>query len=248
MAHQLGVRLIAVDRPGYGWTDPQPVADVRDWADDVAWLLVELGIERCRVAAWSAGAPWAFGIAAGRPDRVEKVITFGAVAPFESLDDPEVAPASAARVGILESLQAGIPLPEVIAEVTGLLVPPPPISLDLARDCVLELYGPRARAAVASVPGLVDQLALSFAAAVDRFGPAGMASDMTVQFRPGLPAVLADVQCPVILVHGTDDTVSGPAAGRALAGFLPNATFIEWPVGHQGLLLEWPRWLELLLA
>jgi pimeloyl-ACP methyl ester carboxylesterase len=75
-----------------------------------------------------------------------------------------------------------------------------------------------------------------------------MASDMTVQFQPGLPAVLADVEAPVTLVHGTDDTVAGPAAGRALAGFLPNATFVEWPVGHQGLLTEWPRWLELLLA
>jgi pimeloyl-ACP methyl ester carboxylesterase len=241
------MRLIAVDRPGYGWTDPQPEPDVLLWADDVAWLLVELGIERCRLAAWSAGSPWCFGVAAGRPDRVEKVITFGAVALYESLDDPEVAPASAARVGILDALKEGIPLPEIIAEVTAMLVPAPPIGLDVAREYVLDLYGARARAAVESVPGLVDRLALSFAAAIDRFGPAGMASDMTVQFRPGLPAVLAAVEAPVTLVHGTDDTVAGPAAGRALAACLRDPTFVEWPVGHQGLLLEWPRWLELLL-
>jgi pimeloyl-ACP methyl ester carboxylesterase len=248
IAERLGVRLVAIDRPGYGWTDPQPEPNTRLWGEDVARLLDELGIERCRVAAWSAGGPWAFGVAAGRPDRIDRLITFGAVAAFEDLEDPAVVPASASRVGIIDALHDGIPLDEVIDEVAAMTLPAPPVTLDTARDAVLDLYGPRARLAVEAIPGLVDRLALSLAAAIDRHGSAGMRSDMTVQFLPGLPAVLADVQAPVTLVHGTDDKVSGPAAGRSLAARLADATVIEWPVGHQGVLLEWRRWLELVVA
>jgi len=95
IAARLGVRLIAVDRPGYGATDPLPAGEgVRAWADDVAVLLDDLGIERCRVAAWSAGSNWAWGIAAELPPRVERVLTFGALAAFEDLLDPEVRAAS----------------------------------------------------------------------------------------------------------------------------------------------------------
>lgn len=253
MAAQLGVRLIAVDRPGWGWSDPLPAGDgVRAWADDLAVLLDELGIERCRVAAWSAGAPFAWGAAAGRPDRVERVITFGAVALLEAFapgePDRSAADASPVRQGVVDAVLDGMPADHLAAEMASYLIPPAPVDLDLARDAVTENLGPGTRAALESIPGLVDQLALSLAAGVDRHGDAGFVTDIAVQFSDGLLAVVEDVRCPVTLVHGDRDPIAGPGVGEWFARRLPDAQVVTWPVGHQGLLTEWLRWLELLAA
>lgn len=249
IAERLGVRLIAVDRPGYGDTDPLPPGEgVRAWADDVAVLLDELGVERCRVAAWSAGSHWAWGIAAGRPERVERVLTFGALAAFEDLLDPDVRAVSEGRLAAVDEVVAGRPIAAVLEEIAAWSLPPRPVDLAVARDVYLDGLGPRVRATLAPVPGLLDQLARSLAGAVDRHGTAGMAIDLAIQSSVGMASVLDEVRAPAVLVAGTHDTMSGPAASHALAARLGHAEVVEWPAGHQGLLTEWGRWLELLAA
>jgi pimeloyl-ACP methyl ester carboxylesterase len=250
VAAGLGIRLVAVDRPGVGGTDPLPLpagvpVDTRAWADDVAALLDHLGIERCVVAAWSAGCPWAFGLAAGLPDRVAGVLTYGCLAPYEALDDPEVVAASGSRATVAEELASGTSLRELIDGFAAMLLPPPPVDLDVAREVVLEAYSPRARRDVESVPGLVDQLAWSLAATAASQGADGLALDLAVQYDTGGLEVLAGVRCPVVLVHGRFDPVAGPAVGRWLAGRLASARVEEWEAGHQGLLVHWARWLAL---
>ena len=47
-----GVRLVTVDRPGCGASDPQSGRTIAGWAGDVTELTKALGIER---SAWSAG-------------------------------------------------------------------------------------------------------------------------------------------------------------------------------------------------
>jgi pimeloyl-ACP methyl ester carboxylesterase len=251
MAAQLGVRLIAVDRPGWGWSDPLPAGDgVVAWADDLAALLDDLGVERCRVAAWSAGAPFAWGAAAGRPERVDRITAFGAVALLEAFvpqePDRSAADASPVRQGVIGAVLDGMPAVELAAEMASYLIPAAPVDLDLARDAVTESLGPGTRAALESIPGLVDQLALSLAAAVDRHGDAGFVTDITTQFSPGLLEVVDRIACPVTLVHGEKDPIAGPGVGEWFARRLLTADVIVWPTGHQGLLTEWPRWLELL--
>lgn len=249
IAERLGLRLLALDRPGYGGTDPLPDGEgVLAWAHDVAVLLDGLGIERCRVAAWSAGSTWAFGLAAQLGPRVDRVVCFGAVAIAEDLDDEAVRTASAGRLYLLDELAAGRPVDEVVAELEAMALPPRPVDLDVARELLLDQYPPRSRAAVESVPGLVDQLATSLAAAVAEHGTAGVRADLTVQSAPGMAAVLDDVHQRVVLVAGTSDATAGVAASRSLAARLRDAEVVEWSTGHQGLLLEWQRWLELVAA
>lgn len=245
IAASLGVRLIAVDRPGYGWSTPQPTPDVLGWGGDVAMLLDELGIARCRVAAWSAGAPYALGLAAAMPERVERVVTYGCLAPLEAFDDEDVAGDSPTRAPIAADVAAGTPIEEIAEAFAALLIPPPPVDLELARAVVLENYSRRARAEVELVPGMLEQMARSLAAAVGRYGAAGGHADMAIQFRPGSADVLALVDAPVTLVHGEHDPVAGPAVGRWLARRLARARVEVWDRGHQGLLPEWERWLSL---
>jgi pimeloyl-ACP methyl ester carboxylesterase len=256
IAAALGVRLIAVDRPGYGRSTPLPgpgPVDARAWAADVDAVLDAVGVDDVAVAAWSAGTPWAFGYAAARPDRVRQVVTYGAVAPLEAMGgDESVAAASGPRTGMAGMVGDGVSVEELADEVASLLVPAGPVDLALARDLVVEAYTAKALAEVESVPGLLDQLARSFAAAVEHHGDAGLRADLTVQFRTGfVEDVLTDVRAPVVAVHGEHDGVAGPAVGAWLVDHLPGTTAARtevWPFGHQGLLVAWARWLELTFA
>jgi pimeloyl-ACP methyl ester carboxylesterase len=45
-AEQLGVRLMSLDRPGIGGSDPKPGYRLLDWPDDVVEVADQLGIER----------------------------------------------------------------------------------------------------------------------------------------------------------------------------------------------------------
>ena len=62
-ALKCGVRVIAVDRPGYGRSSYQPRRCLSDWPRDVSQLVDHLGIERFGVIAHSAGGPHALACA-----------------------------------------------------------------------------------------------------------------------------------------------------------------------------------------
>lgn len=68
-----GVRLITVDRPGYGRSDPKEGATLLTWVDDVEQLAQALGLAGFPVVAWSMGGPYALAAAAGLPDRITRV-------------------------------------------------------------------------------------------------------------------------------------------------------------------------------
>lgn len=75
------IRLITVDRPGYGLSDPRPGLRVVDWADDVEQLFDHLRIRRCAVVGVSAGGPYALACAARLPERVSRAGCVSGVAP-----------------------------------------------------------------------------------------------------------------------------------------------------------------------
>ena len=57
IAARAGVRLIAVDRPGYGSSDPPADWTLESVAGDVAALVDHLGIDQCAALGWSSGGP-----------------------------------------------------------------------------------------------------------------------------------------------------------------------------------------------
>jgi pimeloyl-ACP methyl ester carboxylesterase len=80
-----GVRVIAVDRPGIGGSDPQPGRKVLDWPNDVAALADSLGLDRFAVFGFSFGGPYARACAYALPDRVSRA---GLVSCLGPIDDP----------------------------------------------------------------------------------------------------------------------------------------------------------------
>ena len=66
----LPVRLLSLDRPGYGRSTPQFGRTLLDWANDVAFVTARLGIDRFHVVGLSGGGPFAAACAYAMPSRV----------------------------------------------------------------------------------------------------------------------------------------------------------------------------------
>jgi pimeloyl-ACP methyl ester carboxylesterase len=62
-ALRLGVRVIALDRPGIGRSDPKSGDRLLDWPADVAAAADQLGIDKFAVQGMSAGGPYALACA-----------------------------------------------------------------------------------------------------------------------------------------------------------------------------------------
>ncbi|MGV3016648.1 alpha/beta fold hydrolase [Rothia sp. 88186D007BW] len=79
-AKELGIRIIAPDRPGLGQSDPVAHRRVSTWAEeDAAALLEHLGLGQISVIGFSGGGPYAMSLAALYPHKVDQLIL---LAPF----------------------------------------------------------------------------------------------------------------------------------------------------------------------
>jgi pimeloyl-ACP methyl ester carboxylesterase len=108
IAETLGIRYIAVSRPGFGTSDPVPGRSVIDFAADVAELTEALEIPRFAVAGVSAGGPYALGLACALPDRVMRVALCSSLSP---LGPPHLTPGLRRRVRLGLTLLARAPGP-----------------------------------------------------------------------------------------------------------------------------------------
>jgi pimeloyl-ACP methyl ester carboxylesterase len=80
-----GIRLIAVERPGFGLSDFQPGRTLLDWPDDVVAFADELALDRFPVVGISAGGPYAAACAYKIPQRVTAAALISAVGPMDSI-------------------------------------------------------------------------------------------------------------------------------------------------------------------
>ncbi len=84
VAARLNVRLIAVDRPGYGASAPHSARSLLSWSDDVAALTDALALPRFAIIGFSGGTPYALACAYSLPERVTKVALAGSLAPLDA--------------------------------------------------------------------------------------------------------------------------------------------------------------------
>ncbi len=75
-----GYRVVAMDSRGHGrsaWGD-KPITVVPQMADDALGLLDHLGIPKADVVGWSDGAVIALDLAIHHPERLDRVVAYGA--------------------------------------------------------------------------------------------------------------------------------------------------------------------------
>jgi len=84
-----GVRLIAVDRPGYGGSSPPPFGySYSAFVRDLAELADHLRLPRFCVAGHSSGGPYALAAAAELPGRVASAAAISSDAPYSHPQAP----------------------------------------------------------------------------------------------------------------------------------------------------------------
>lgn len=82
-AIEAGIRLIALDRPGFGLSTFQPDRRFRDWPADVVELADHLSLKRFAVLGVSGGAPYALACAASIPERLTTCSLVCGMAPLD---------------------------------------------------------------------------------------------------------------------------------------------------------------------
>jgi pimeloyl-ACP methyl ester carboxylesterase len=125
---EAGVRLITVDRPGYGRSSPRPGRQILDWPADLAQLTTALGVEEFDVAAHSSGGPYALACAHALPGRVGRVALISCIAPY-SVPASDPADEALTRLAREDVAQAA----KDVARSAAWLVEDPERFLDLPR-------------------------------------------------------------------------------------------------------------------
>lgn len=81
-ARRVGVRLIAPDRPGYGWSDPHPARTLLDWPRDVEALAGALRLREFGVIGISGAVPYLLACAIAIPERLSHVAILSGLGPL----------------------------------------------------------------------------------------------------------------------------------------------------------------------
>jgi len=87
-AANCGVRLIAIDRPGMGFSDAKPNRSILDWPEDVVELADSIGIDRFAVEGVSGGGPYSLACAYKIANRITKAGVISGTCPFWDAGTP----------------------------------------------------------------------------------------------------------------------------------------------------------------
>jgi pimeloyl-ACP methyl ester carboxylesterase len=213
-----GVRAIAVDRPGFGLSEPVRVARERFREAAVAFVdevVDALGAPTVALAGNSMGGTWALWYALARPDRVSRIALIGSApllpgtrppAPLRLMATPvagdllaRVRPNAKMLVRLLASVGEGDTIvrhPDLIEALVAAGGDPVATTANLAelRACIT---------------------------------PAGFRRPLVLR-----PDELRRLAVPALIVWGDHDPVGGIDAAHAVAGMVPQVQLEVLPAGH----------------
>ena len=240
IASALGVRLIAVDRPGYGGSTFDPSGSLLTCGADVARLADHLGLERYATFGWSGGGGFALAVAVCDPARVAAIAIGCSLAPIDAIGVPDVLEGANEQMQLFvvaASQMTAEELPKVVAP----LLWPDVHTLDEARDVITASADEFARADIDAVPD--DWISSRVRARgtqqrTRRAGTRHRAARVAIWFP------LEDVHTRVRLWYGTKDGTATIGAGRYYAQRLANAELTKIAGGSHFLILR--HWADIL--
>jgi pimeloyl-ACP methyl ester carboxylesterase len=212
-ARELGLCIIAPDRPGIGGTDRRHLSQLGDWAEEATDVLDALYIDGAALLGVSGGGPFAAACAARIPDRVHSLIL---VAPLGLPGWPTNGMAPGERL----SLMLASRVPEFggwsLDRLAALARRRPDLFLRLAATAQ-----PDADRRALQEPGVREAFLTSYAEAF-RGGSWGVAQDLRVLTRPwGFD--LGAIKAPTWVHQGDADTTVPPEHARRYAEAIPGA-------------------------
>ena len=232
ITREMGVRLIVIDRPGFGLSNFKPNRTLLDWAADVSEAMDALKIERFAIVGISGGGPYVATCVLKVPRRLTAAMMVSSGGPADApgaLDGL----ARQRRLGYWAArhapwlLYAGLWLtknpqrnPEkFFKSYTGISAAPDQ--------------------AIIQRPEMTVMLKRNYLEATRRYGVRGFAHEVVIVGRPwGLR--LQDIAFPIRIWHGDCDTSTPIGMARYMAQALPNSTARYFPgEGHWLLFTHW---------
>ena len=221
VARELGLRVIAPDRPGTGWTGPRRLRRLADWAQDAALVLDALQLRSAALLGISAGGPFAAACAAVLPGRVRSLTL---VSPLGQPGWPTYGMAQGERVSLEVARRAPAFGGWFLGRLAGLARSNPRLFIRVATS---ELPGADRRAMAQAE--ISDDFLTSYVEAF-RGGSEGVAQDLRLLTRPwGFR--LGAITAPTSIHHGDADTTVPPHHARRYAEAIPGAQLHVHP-GH----------------
>jgi pimeloyl-ACP methyl ester carboxylesterase len=227
-ARRAGVKLVAIDRPGVGGTDPRPDRTLSDTAADVAAVADALAHERFALVGYSAGSPFALATAVAIPHRITMLGIVSGIAP---VDRPDLASGQSAEVArmfrwartrpallraALRGMKLGARWPQMIVRSAAKGAPAPDATV-LARPELAPRFG-------------------AFLSDALRTGIDGVATDFTLS-AGSWSSIASSVTVPVSIWHGEQDRNAPVQAARWLHEQIPKSQLHVYDnEGHASLL------------
>ncbi|MCU1585227.1 MAG: hypothetical protein JWM49_1783 [Microbacteriaceae bacterium] len=232
------VRVIAIDRPGYGPSELHgdgSSGSVADAADDVADYLASEGVRRVGAVGWSAGGRVALALAARRSDLVDRVALVGTPAPDE--DVPWVGEDNRAALRYLSMLHRGDAVAALKTQFAGMVGDAPSgteiVPMLTADDADKELR----REALPRLRAMLDR-------GVEQ-GLIGLAADIVSYTLVDWGFEPSTVAAKTLLLYGGADATVGAAHARWYKDRVRNSRIEVVPdFGHLLIIPMWDRVLS----
>jgi pimeloyl-ACP methyl ester carboxylesterase len=223
---EAGLRVVGIDRPGYGRSTPQPGRSIGDWGGDALAVADFLGIGDCAAVGISTGGAHALALATISP-RVIAVVACCAVTDMRWAEGRSM-----------------MPLPQQIWDAPD---------REAALAIVAQQLGPRGEMTRLGSPivPLADSDKRFFAdtgwaRSWDSFIPdmfsqglEGYVDDRLADGQGWVSFDVSRISCPVAVLHGTHDTLVPVAQARYTQGLVPGARLeLREGLGHFSILTE----------
>jgi pimeloyl-ACP methyl ester carboxylesterase len=222
-AADAGLRIIGIDRPGYGLSTPRPGRTIAEWVPEALAVTDHLGIDRFVTVGVSTGGAYALAAAALAPDRVVGVVACCSMtdmrwpegratmsrphahAVWDAPDRPAALAAAVDAHGEDGSKLIG-------GAMIGVL---PPSDLAMFRD-----------------PAWMNEAMAAFPS-MFAFGLEGYTDDRLADSPGWVSFDIESIRCPVTVLHGGLDPMVDVIHARHTAEIVPGATLIVFDdLGH----------------
>lgn len=212
VALEMGIQVVAIERPGIGRSSPDAQRAIGNWSEDVVAVAEHNGWDRLPVVGFSGGAPYALDCAGGS----------GSFAPAVALVAPLGPPAGPGGT-VLERLMGrmAVHTPGLLERLFSVFArsarddPPRDVAESLTSEPILD-------DPLAGTGTVAEVLAADVLGAFERTTE-GVVREFALASRPW-SFDLESIEVPVYCWHGVDDENVPVAASRYLCERLPDCT------------------------
>jgi pimeloyl-ACP methyl ester carboxylesterase len=231
-AAQHGLRLIGIDRPGYGLSTPWPGRSIADWVPDGLAVADALGIDRFVTVGVSTGGAYALALAAMAPDRVIATVACCALTDMRWAEGKAMMPGPPTE-GVWNAPDRDTAM-QIVIDTFG-----EDGSLMFSPDSGAPPLPPADLALFADPAWLMAMM--EGASAMFAFGAQGYTDDRIADGVGWGSFDVSAIRCAVEVLHGAEDTIVPVAHAHHTASIVPGATLhIVDHLAHLSIVSELP--------